>query len=254
MQPDHEACASADAEADGGHKRPILSSPKVSALTGLITLVLGLSLTALFSGGAQLSTDLYLAAAGAELFDAGYVISEVALLTLVAAWGLTAIVLALRRSARRLVLLVIGGVGACLAYGTSELLKLVIANTRPCNAYEVVVASCPSAENWSYPSNHTVIAWALAAALIAAVPRAGVLVVPAALLAGSARVFAGHHYPHDVLGGTLLGISVTVGLILLTAPAILSRCSLRFSKFSSRLEGFSFRSGSGTRRCGSRRR
>lgn len=227
MRPEIGTSASVGAETNADRKRPFLRSPKASALTGLLTLVVGLSLTALFSGGAELSTDLYLAAARTELFEAGYVISEVVLLTLVAAWGLTAMVLALRRSVRRLVLLVIGGVGAVVAYASSELLKLLIANIRPCNTYEVVVASCPSAENWSYPSNHTVIAWALAIALIVAVPRIGFLVVPAALLAGAARVFAGHHYPHDVLGGTVLGVSVTVALILLTAPAALlalSRC------------------------------
>lgn len=254
MRPDGGASASAETEADGGRKRPVLRSPKALALAGLITLVAGLSLTALFSSGGDLSTGLYLAAARTELFDVGYLLSDVMLLTLVAAWGLTAIVLALRRSLTRLIPLVIGGVGAVIAYGSSELLKLLVATPRPCNAYEVVVASCPSAENWSYPSNHTVIAWALAVSLIAALPRAGLLAVPAALLAGSARVFAGHHYPHDVLGGALLGTSITVALILLTAPAILSRCSLRSSKLSSSSEGCSFRSDNGTRRCGSRRR
>lgn len=238
VRPEIGTSASVGAETNADRKRPFLRSPKASALTGLITLVVGLSLTVLFAGGTEMSTDLYLAAAGTELFEIGYVVSEVVLLVLVASWGLAAIGLALRRSLRRLVLLVIGGVGAVVAYASSELLKLLIANTRPCNAYEVVVASCPPVENWSYPSNHTVIAWALAIALIAAVPRAGALVVPAALLAGSARVFAGHHYPHDVLGGTLVGVSITVALILLTAPAILlalSRCraTMGASKFPS---------------------
>lgn len=202
----------------------MLRAQKVSAVTGVIVLLLGLGLAALVSLGGNWSTHLYLSIAQNAFFEIGYVLSEAALLTLVATWAVTATVLLLRRRALRLSVLVVGGIGAVVAYACSELLKLLFTNTRPCATYEAItVASCPPAENWSYPSNHTVIACALAVSLIVAIPRLGLVAVPAALLTAAARVLSGHHYPHDVLGGAALGASIAMAVVLFVAPPRLRR-------------------------------
>mgnify|MGYP001507467335 CR=1 FL=1 len=115
----------------------------------------------------------------------------------------------------------VAGVGAVAAYAASEAVKSLVRQPRGC--WELVeVAHCPAAGDWSFPSNHTAIAFALATAVVLAgapavrVPggeparpaprsRARVLAgwgVGAAGRAGgvaAARVAQGVHFPHDVV-------------------------------------------------------
>lgn len=103
--------------------------------------------------------------------------------------------------------LVCGGVGVISAYLISEGIKLLVAQERPCNALDVVtVLACPEGGNWSWPSNHSVIAAAFASACAVAVPRLVWVVAPAAVLIGLSRVAVGAHYVHDALAGFILGI------------------------------------------------
>lgn len=196
--------------------------PWGSLAAGLAVLVLGVSLTVMFAEESAGSTGIYLAAARWELFELGHVVSEIALLSLVAAWVATAAILLRGKRIDSLLRLIAGGAGSVLAYASSEALKRVFTQTRPCTTQDVL-AACPPAENWSYPSNHTVIAAALAMSMVLAVPFSAVFTVPLALLAGAARIVAGHHYPHDVVAGMVLGISVTAAVVLLTAPLLQSK-------------------------------
>lgn len=192
-----------------------------SVAVAVSVLALGASVTFALSGGGNWSRDLYLALAQHSLFELGEILSTVALLGLVATWGVMAVLWLVGRRVRRLAALVAGGVGAVVAYLSSELLKELFANTRPCTTYEIALAaSCPSAENWSYPSNHTVIACALAASLIMARPRLAFLAVPLAGITAASRILSGHHYPHDMLGGAAWGSSVSVALIVVAAPPV----------------------------------
>ncbi len=136
----------------------------------------------------------------------------------------------------------VAGVGAVVAYGASEIVKSLVRQPRGC--WELVeVAHCPAAGDWSFPSNHTAIAFALATAVVlagapavrvpGAVParhayRAPVrdvalwVVLPAvlAVLVGSARVAQGVHFPHDVVAGASVGVAVVIATVtLLDGPA-----------------------------------
>ncbi|MBD5786473.1 phosphatase PAP2 family protein [Cellulosimicrobium terreum] len=133
------------------------------------------------------------------------------------------------------------GLAAVLAYGTSEVVKSFAREPRGC--WDLVeVAHCPPAGDWSFPSNHTAIAFALAAAVVVAGgpalrPRGGVsprhgvgprvpdvawrVVLPAvlALLVGFARVAQGAHFPHDVVAGAAVGVGVVVACVLALGEA-----------------------------------
>ncbi|WP_435736782.1 phosphatase PAP2 family protein [Cellulosimicrobium sp. PMB13] len=134
------------------------------------------------------------------------------------------------------------GVGAVLAYGASELVKSVVRQPRGC--WELVeVAHCPAPGDWSFPSNHTAIAFALAAAVVVAgapavrslggrTPRHAVVARPVdvvvwvvlpvvlAVSVGVARVAQGAHFPHDVVAGAAVGVAVVVATTLvLGGPA-----------------------------------
>ncbi|GAA3862452.1 hypothetical protein GCM10022243_31150 [Saccharothrix violaceirubra] len=98
------------------------------------------------------------------------------------------------------------------AYVSSELLKLVIHEDRPCRGLPVdaIIAECPEIGDWSFPSNHSAIAGAAAVGLAVAWRRVLPWVVAIALLMAFSRVFVGVHYPHDVLVGLLFGAGVAL--------------------------------------------
>ncbi|MDT2009540.1 phosphatase PAP2 family protein [Rhodococcus opacus] len=66
--------------------------------------------------------------------------------------------------------------------------------------------------DYSFPSNHTVVAAAMAAALLLdsnpGGRRLGIVAAVAALLIGLSRVYVGAHYPHDVAAALVVGVVV----------------------------------------------
>jgi undecaprenyl-diphosphatase len=79
--------------------------------------------------------------------------------------------------------------------------------------------ACPPAGDYSFPSNHAVLAGAVAAALVLVDRRLGLISAIAALVTAASRVWIGQHYPHDVAAGLALGAVVAVaGYLLLRAP------------------------------------
>ncbi|MET7747338.1 phosphatase PAP2 family protein [Micromonospora sp. NPDC005367] len=105
-----------------------------------------------------------------------------------------------------------------LAYGCSEGLKTLVDEERPCReAVQAIIAgSCPPTGDWSFPSNHSTVAGALAVATLLLARRIGLVALPVAALAAFSRVFVGVHYPHDVVAGLLLG----TGVVLLLVPLL----------------------------------
>lgn len=187
-----------------------------AAVVGATAVVIALSV-----GGSAGSRDLFLAATSLEIAPFSYAVSTMTLLALVGLWAGIFIYGVLRRQWVLLGRLVLGGAATTAAYGLSELLKSFVNQQRPCITYDVL-ADCPPAENWSFPSNHTVIAVGLAVAICAAVPRWGWVAVPLAVIVGFSRVFAGHHYPHDVVAGAALGVALTTACVLLIRPTMRS--------------------------------
>lgn len=113
----------------------------------------------------------------------------------------------------------VAGGGVVLAYLSSELIKLVVTEPRPCRALGVAgVLECPELGDWSWPSNHSVIAASFATACVLAVPRIIWFVAPVAVLLGFSRVAAGVHYIHDVLSGLSLGVLVVTLAVAVALP------------------------------------
>ena len=71
----------------------------------------------------------------------------------------------------------------------------------------------------SYPSGHTVRAFAGALALSYNYRRLSYVMIPFAIAAGLSRIYLGVHYPSDIIGGALLGL----GVFLITALILRSR-------------------------------
>lgn len=185
----------------------------------------GVVLVAVLAVAPGWSIRLYEVSAVEPLIGWGALLSEVAVLALVVSYVAAGLWVVLGRTAPRaspwdrLSGLVAGGVAAILAYGLNLLLKESFAAVRPCHVHDVASA-CPPLDNWSFPSNHTVIAFALAVGLATTMPRLAWSALPLAVIAGSARVFAGDHYPHDVLAGAVVGTTVSLGVVALAAPVL----------------------------------
>lgn len=113
-----------------------------------------------------------------------------------------------------------------LAYGASEVLKLVFSQPRPCDRWALGV-ECAPAGDWSFPSNHATLAVA-AVAVIAITLRNLWISIAASVLAivvCVGRVAQGAHYLHDVAAGAVLG-----GTVVLAAVFAVTLISLRSAR------------------------
>lgn len=120
---------------------------------------------------------------------------------------------------------VIAGVAAVLALGINHFLSRAVARPRPCHTpsllrhHLVVILTC--AHDYSFPSDHAIIGGALAVGLLFFSRRLGALAAVVALFLAFARVYAGVHYPGDVVAGLLAGSAiVSVLWLALRAPAM----------------------------------
>ena len=108
-------------------------------------------------------------------------------------------------------------VAAVVAYVVNAVVKVVVAEPRPCYAYPraFLLEPCPPMSDYAFPSNHSVVVAAITAALFLNSWPLGVLGVAATVVMGFSRVYVGAHYPHDVLAGLLVGAVVGFATALL---------------------------------------
>ena len=108
----------------------------------------------------------------------------------------------------------LAGAGVVVAYAISEVVKLVVQEERPCRTAPSI-AECPEPGDWSFPSNHSVIAGSSAMAIWALHRTYGWVAAVCAIAAASSRVIVGVHYVHDVMAGLALGALVSWGIAVL---------------------------------------
>jgi membrane-associated phospholipid phosphatase len=207
---------------------PARSPVPRAALPVVLAAFLGLSVLSLVAWPARagLFESIAGGTAGSPLAGFAGLVAERGLLVLVAAVAALALYRWLR-DRPGFGLLAAAGSGTVAAYATSELVKLAVTEERPCRTIDVAtVLACPAPGDWSWPSNHSTIAGALAVACLLVVPRLWPVVVPLALAVAGARVAAGVHYVHDVASGLALGTAVTC-LVALAVHAAVQRFTRR---------------------------
>ncbi|WDZ91018.1 phosphatase PAP2 family protein [Nocardiopsis sp. HUAS JQ3] len=189
----------------------------------IVTAVLALLALTAYPGRERVFTAVAGSAERSELAPLVGTVAELGLLALVATAGVLA-AWCWFRSRRRFWPLAFAGLGVIAAYVLSEGVKLLVAQPRPCDVVDIAtVLTCPGAGDWSWPSNHSVLAAAFAAACVLTVRRIAWLTVPLALVIATSRVAAGVHYAHDVLSGLAFGLLVVTVVVAVVRSALDTR-------------------------------
>jgi membrane-associated phospholipid phosphatase len=106
-----------------------------------------------------------------------------------------------------------------IALALNQLLGRWVAEPRPYQTHPQLLVLGSRTSDFAFPSDHAVMAGAVAAGLLLVSRRLGVIASVAAGVMAFSRVYIGAHYPWDVLAGLLLAAAVTVlGWLLLQKP------------------------------------
>jgi len=151
---------------------------------------------------------------GAALAYASYGVVLFALLLLGGWWAARR-----RRDAGAVAAALWAPVGMLLAVALNQPLGAWVAERRPYDVLPHVLVLASRTTDFSFPSDHAVMAGAVAAGLLAADRRWGLVALVAAVLMACTRVYVGAHFPGDVLAGLAFGAAVTLlGLLLVRRP------------------------------------
>jgi membrane-associated phospholipid phosphatase len=113
-----------------------------------------------------------------------------------------------------------------------------VAEARPHSSLSHILVLAHRSNDFSFPSDHAVMAGAVAAGLVLISRRLGLIAILAALAMAFARVYIGAHYPRDVAAGLLLGAAFTLAGYALQEPALTRAVArLRISPLRSLLIG-----------------
>ena len=124
-------------------------------------------------------------------------------------WIIIAVCLTLTKKHRKAGFLVLIGMLLGLIIGNG-ILKNVVARSRPCwiNKDWQMLISIP--KDYSFPSGHTQASVIAATILTLYKKKWGIVVIPLTVIIAFSRLYLYVHFPTDVLGGALLGL--TIGL------------------------------------------
>jgi len=99
--------------------------------------------------------------------------------------------------------------GALLAIGLNQPLVNLVHESRPYTVFPHALVLVARSQDYSFPSDHAVMAGAVAAGVLLTHRRLGTATALAAVVMAFARVYVGAHFPLDVIVGLLLGAAVT---------------------------------------------
>lgn len=134
---------------------------------------------------------------------------------LVAGWWLAR----RRRNAKAMAAALWAAAGTVAAVGIAQPVNHAVAEARPWESLPGALILAGHTTDFSFPSDHAVMAGAVTAGLFVYQRWLGSVAAVAGLLLCFGRVYIGAHYPQDVAAGFLLGAAVVlVGYALLRIP------------------------------------
>jgi len=122
-------------------------------------------------------------------------------------WILTALIFLTVRRYRKQGFMIMVSVSICAIVG-NLILKPFVTRIRPYELNSAIRLLIPPLNDYSFPSGHTMAAFAAATVICYTNRRFGVLAFAFAALMAFSRLYLYVHYPSDVLAGMLLGILI----------------------------------------------
>ena len=136
-------------------------------------------------------------------------------LLLVAGWWLSR----QRRDPAAMAAALWAGAGALAALGIAQPVNHAVAEARPWQSLPHALVLAGHSTDFSFPSDHAVMAGAVTAGLFLVSRRLGTIAAAAAVLVCFGRVYIGAHYPRDVAAGFFLGAAVALaGYLIVRIP------------------------------------
>ncbi|MEO7351542.1 MAG: phosphatase PAP2 family protein [Marmoricola sp.] len=112
-------------------------------------------------------------------------------------------------------------VGVLVALALNQPLGNFVGETRPYTVFPHALMLVAHSQDFSFPSDHAVMAGAVAAGVSLSNRRLGVLTAVAAVVLGFARVYVGAHFPLDVIAGLFFGAGVVaLGYLVARRPLV----------------------------------
>jgi len=105
-----------------------------------------------------------------------------------------------------------------VAVGLNQPIVNTVREARPYTALPKSLVLVSHSTDFSFPSDHAVMAGAVAAGLWLVDRRLGLVAAALAVLMAATRVYVGAHYPGDVLAGLALGAAVAFVFVRLFSP------------------------------------
>jgi membrane-associated phospholipid phosphatase len=137
-----------------------------------------------------------------------------------------------RRTARALAASVWAGLGTLLAVAINQPMGHLVAERRPYADHPHVLVLVSRTTDYSFPSDHAVMAGAVATGVWIVWRAMAYVVGVLAVLMAFTRVYVGAHYPGDVVAGLILGaVVVLLGWWLLGTLLTSLAARLRDSRF-----------------------
>lgn len=123
------------------------------------------------------------------------------------------------RDTRTLAAAAWAGIATLLSLGVNQPINHIFREARPYVTHQDILVLASPSPDYSFPSDHAVMAGAAATGLLLVSRRWGIVAAIAAVFMAFARVYIAAHYPWDVVAGLIVGALVTgLGWIVLRAP------------------------------------